>query len=71
MEKAFANRAILLDQNRLLCEQNNEKIARSTARSIAVGTANLMAYDDSLKAQRKRDVSEAAITYAKTARRRG
>ncbi|KAL9638657.1 MAG: hypothetical protein Q9164_001416 [Protoblastenia rupestris] len=69
-KKAFTDRAILLDENKLLFEQNNEKVTRSTARSV-VGTAKVMTYDDILEAQRKRDVKEAARTGAKLARRKG
>ena len=69
-EKAFADRAILLDENKLLFEQNNEKVTRSNARSV-VGTAKVMTYDESLEAQRKRDLKEAARTGAKLARRKG
>ncbi|KAL8695782.1 MAG: hypothetical protein Q9201_007958, partial [Fulgogasparrea decipioides] len=69
-EKAFADRAILLDKNKLLFEQNNEKTTRSSTRSTVVGTAKVMTYDDILEVQRKRDMKEARTTGAKIAGRR-
>ena len=64
-EKAFADRAILLDENKLLFEQNNEKTTRLSIRPIVTGTAKVMTYDDIIEAQRKRDVKEATTTGAK------
>jgi hypothetical protein len=58
-EKAFADRAILLDENRLLFEQNNEKTTRLSIRSTITGHAKVMTYDDIVEAQRKRDAKEA------------
>jgi DDE superfamily endonuclease len=68
-EKAFADRAILLDENKLLFEQNNEKTTRSSTRSTVTGTAKIMTYEDIMEAQKKRDIKEAA-TAAKTAGRK-
>jgi hypothetical protein len=68
-EKAFADHALLLDENRLLFEQNNEKTTRLSIRSTATGTAKVMAYDDIVEAQRKRDVKEAIMTGTKKRRR--
>ena len=36
-QKAFAERALLLDENRLLFEQNNESNCRQSTRSTVVG----------------------------------
>jgi hypothetical protein len=58
-ENAFADRAILLDENLLLFEQNNEKSTRSSTKSTVVGTARVMSYEDILEAQKKRDIKEA------------
>lgn len=58
-EKAFADRALLLDENRLLFEQNNEKVTRLSVRGTVVGTAKVMSYDDIVQAQQKRDAQEA------------
>jgi DDE superfamily endonuclease len=53
-EKAFADRTILLDENRLLFEQNNEKTSRQSARSTVIGKARVMSYEDIVHAERKR-----------------
>jgi hypothetical protein len=49
-ENAFTNRAILLDENLLLFEQNNEKATRKSIRAIVVGSARVMSYEDIIKA---------------------
>ncbi|KUL82014.1 hypothetical protein ZTR_11401 [Talaromyces verruculosus] len=54
-ERAMAERALLLDENRLLFEQNNEKTTRQSTGSKIVGHAKVMSYEDTLEAQRKRD----------------
>jgi DDE superfamily endonuclease len=69
-EKAFADRAILLDENRLLFEQNNEKMTRSLIRLTVTGTAKFMTYEDIMEAQRKRDIKEATTPARKTADRK-
>jgi hypothetical protein len=69
-EKAFADRAILLDENKLLFEQNNEKTTRSSTKSTVTGTAKIMAYDDIVEAQRKRDVKESTAAGVKKASRK-
>lgn len=51
----MAERALLLDENRLLFEQNNEKTTRQSTGSKVVGHAKVMSYEDILEAQRKRD----------------
>ena len=66
-EKLFADRAILLDENRLLFQQNNEKTARQSIPSTVVGNAKIMTYDDIVRAEQKR----AAKISAKGAKRRG
>ena len=68
-EKAFADRAILLDENKFLFEQNNEKMTRSSIRLTVTGTTRIMTYEDIIEAQRKRDIEE-ATTAAKTAGRK-
>ena len=55
-EKAFADRTILLDENRLLFEQNNEKTTRQSVKSTVPGKARIMAYDDIVEAEQKRAV---------------
>ena len=58
-QKAFAERALLLDENRLLFEQNNESNCRQSTRSTVVGKAKVMSYEDIIEAQAKRDAKEA------------
>jgi len=49
-ENAFAERAILLDENLLLFEQNNEKTTRTSIKATVVGTAKVMSYEDIIEA---------------------
>lgn len=58
--KSFTERALLLDENRLLFEQNNESNRRKSGRSTVVGKAKVMSYEDIVEAQAKRDAKEAA-----------
>ena len=58
-QKAFAERVLLLDENRLLFEQNNESNCRQSTRSTVVGKAKVMSYEDIVEAQTKRDAKEA------------
>jgi hypothetical protein len=64
-EKLFADRAILLDENRLLFEQNNEKTTRQSVRSTVTGNAKIMTYDDIVKAEQKRAAKEVVAPGAK------
>jgi hypothetical protein len=59
-ENAFADRAILLDENLLLFEQNNEKATRKSIKATVVGSARVMSYEDIVEAQKQRDIKEAA-----------
>ena len=59
-EKAFADRTILLDENRLLFEQNNEGKTRQSVKSTVPGKARIMAYDDIVEAEQKRAVKGGA-----------
>jgi hypothetical protein len=59
-ENAFADRAILLDENLLLFEQNNEKITRKSVKATVVGSARVLSYEDIVEAQKQRDIKEAA-----------
>ena len=49
-EKAFAERALLLDENRLLFQQTNERECRQSTRSKAVGKAKVISYKDIIEA---------------------
>lgn len=57
-ENGFADRALLLEENSLLFEQNNEKAVPTSAKSTVVGTARVMSYEDIVEAQKKREVKE-------------
>ncbi|CZT24135.1 related to transposase [Ramularia collo-cygni] len=57
-EGAFAERALLLDENRVLFEQNNEKTIRQTTKTTVVGKAKIMRYEDIVEAQSKRNERE-------------
>jgi hypothetical protein len=59
-KSAFADRAILLDENLLLFEQNNEKTTRRSTWATVVGSARVMSYEDIVEAQKQRDIKEAA-----------
>jgi len=56
-ERSFADSALLLDQNRLLVDQNNEKRVRQLTKSTVIGRAKIMSYED-IEALRKRDAKE-------------
>ncbi|TKA63512.1 hypothetical protein B0A55_12701 [Friedmanniomyces simplex] len=42
----FANCALLLDENKLLAEQNSEKRTRKASKSTVIGQAKVMSYED-------------------------
>jgi hypothetical protein len=60
-KNAFADRAILLDENPLLCEQNNKKTTCNSIKAIVVGSARVLSYEDIVKAQKKRDEKKAGL----------
>ena len=59
-EKAFADWAILLDENLLLFEQNNKRNTRQPIKATAVSKAKVISYKDIIKAQTQRDIKEAS-----------
>ncbi|KAF2721187.1 hypothetical protein K431DRAFT_320483 [Polychaeton citri CBS 116435] len=65
VEKLFADRALLFDENKLLFEQNNKKSIRDSTRGTVVGRAKVMSYNDLVEAQRKRSEKEARKTQHK------
>jgi len=69
-EKLFADRAILLDENTLLFQQNNEKTTRQSVPSTVTGNAKIMTYDDILRAEEKR-AAKVGAKAAKAAKRGG
>ena len=68
-EKAFADRTILLDENRLLFEQNNEKTTRQSVKSTMPGNARIMTCDDIVEAEQKR-AAKVGVAGAKRGRGR-
>ena len=46
VEKAFADRALLLDENLNLFKQNNEREYYQSTRSIVVGKTKIINYED-------------------------
>ncbi len=58
-EKAFADRTIPLNVNRILFKSNNEKVTRQSTRSTMIGNAKIMKYE------RKRVAKEAIAPDAK------
>ena len=58
-EQVFAERTLLLEENRILFEQNNEKISRQSSGQTVIEYAKVMSYDDIVEAQRKRDLAVA------------
>jgi hypothetical protein len=57
-ERSFANCDLLLNENRLLFEQNNEKMTRASARAREVGKAKIMSYEKIKEAEKIRDAKE-------------
>jgi hypothetical protein len=60
VENAFADRAILLDENLLLFEQNNQKAPRKVIKATVLGSARVLSYEDIAEAQKQRDIKETA-----------
>ena len=69
-QKSFAECALLLDENRLLFQQNNESNHRQSTTSTVVGKAKVMSYEDVVEAQAKRDAKEAVVVKGKRGRKR-
>jgi DDE superfamily endonuclease len=59
-EKRFADCAILLDENKLLFEQNCESNVRKSTRSTVVGKAKVMSWEDLEKAKAVRAAKQLA-----------
>lgn len=58
-EAVFAERALLLEENRILFKQNNEKTCRQSSGLTVIGHAKVMSYEDIVEAQKKRDMTVA------------
>ncbi|CAO2648698.1 Nn.00g079650.m01.CDS01 [Neocucurbitaria sp. VM-36] len=59
---SFAERALLKDRNRFLFKINNEAKARRLARSIVLGKAKVMSFEDLEEAKARRAAKEEAAT---------
>jgi hypothetical protein len=66
-EKRFAECAILLDENKLLFEQNSESKVRKSTRSTVVGKAKVMSWEDLEKAKAVRAAKDQAAADKKQA----
>ena len=64
--KAFADRALAWGQNEHLTTQNNEKKAREAIKSIVVGNAKVMSYEDIVEARKKRDHQRCGQSWPRT-----
>ena len=69
-EKAFADRTILFDENKLLFEQNNEKTTRQSVKSTMPGNARMMTHNSIVKIEQKRADREGGASGAKRGGRR-
>ncbi|KAJ8096508.1 hypothetical protein POJ06DRAFT_287402 [Lipomyces tetrasporus] len=68
---SFADCALLLDENRLLFQQNNESKCRKSTKLTILGKAKVMSYEDIVEAQAKRAAKEAAKDAAAVKGKRG
>ncbi|KAJ5875034.1 uncharacterized protein N7473_013147 [Penicillium subrubescens] len=59
-EKAFADRALLRNDNDRLLVQNNEKRTRTSKPARKVGNAKVMSYEDIIEAQRNLEAKKAS-----------
>jgi septum formation inhibitor MinC len=57
---SFAKQALLQDQNRFLYKINNEAKVRRSTRSVVLGNAKVMSYEDLEEARAKRAAKEKA-----------
>lgn len=68
---SFAERSLLQDQNRFLFKVNNEAKVRRSTRSIVLGKAKVMSFEDLEEARAKRAIKEkAAVDKGKRGRKR-
>jgi hypothetical protein len=67
-QKSFAERALLRDQARSLLKVNNEAKVRRSTKSVVLGKAKVMSYEDLEKARAERATKEAAKEAKKAAK---
>ncbi|KAF2190317.1 hypothetical protein K469DRAFT_760038, partial [Zopfia rhizophila CBS 207.26] len=66
---SFAERTLLADENRLLFKQNNEANVRRSTKSMIVGKAKVMSYEDIKGERANRAAKEAAAVSKKRGRK--
>lgn len=67
---SFAERALLRDQNQFLARMNNEAKVRRSTKSVVLGKAKVMSYEDIEEARAKRAAKEIMKGRAKRGRKR-
>jgi hypothetical protein len=67
---SFAHRALLDDENQLLTRMNNEAKVRRSTKSVVLGKAKVMSYEDIEEARTKRAAKDAAKGKGKRGRKR-
>jgi hypothetical protein len=67
---SFAELALLRDQNQFLMDMNNEAKVRRLTRSVVLGTAKVMSYEDIEEARLKRAAKDATRGQGKRGRKR-
>ena len=67
---SFAKEALLQEQTRFLSNINNEVKARRSTRSVVLGRAKVISYEDLEKARAKRTTKEISLTTALKRKRR-
>jgi hypothetical protein len=67
---SFAQRALLDDQNQLLTRMNNEAKVRRSTKSVVLGKAKVMSYEDIEEARTKRAAKEVIKGTGKRGRKR-
>jgi plasmid replication initiation protein len=60
-EKTFAEPALLLDENRLLSEQNNDSNCRKSTKSSVVGKEKCVSYGDVVEARARRNENPVTV----------
>ena len=64
-KKTFTERALLLNENDVLFEQNKENNIHQSTRSTVASTVKVMSYEDTVRAQIKHNAKEAAVVKGK------
>lgn len=68
-QRSFANETLLQEQNQFLSEINNEAKVRRSTRSVVLGKAKVMSYEDLEEARAKRAAKETANVTADKGKR--